>query len=132
MLLLTARGQLSEKVEGLNAGADDYLPKPFEIEELVARVRALGRRGNETKAGDRRLASLEIFEADRFFGRCAGRTTLMGLASIARFSSCSPHLLAVPIAAVATRCGDDCLVLIFRSGVFAARPMEFRAAPSSR
>jgi DNA-binding response OmpR family regulator len=45
VLLLTARSEVSEKVEGLNAGADDYLPKPFALAELVARVRALGRRG---------------------------------------------------------------------------------------
>lgn len=49
VLLLTARGEVSEKVEGLNAGADDYLSKPFALEELVARVRALGRRSTESK-----------------------------------------------------------------------------------
>jgi len=49
ILLLTARGELSERVEGLNAGADDYLPKPFALDELVARVRALGRRGLEAQ-----------------------------------------------------------------------------------
>src|SRR5262245_5692079 len=41
VLLLTARGEVSEKVEGLNSGADDYLSKPFALEELMARVRAL-------------------------------------------------------------------------------------------
>src|SRR6266850_2073611 len=41
VLLLTARGEVSERVEGLNAGADDYLAKPFAVAELVARVRAL-------------------------------------------------------------------------------------------
>ena len=46
VLLLSARGAVNERVEGLNAGADDYLPKPFVIAELVARVRALGRRGS--------------------------------------------------------------------------------------
>ena len=50
VLLLTARGEVNERVEGLNAGADDYLAKPFALVELLARVRALARRGAETKA----------------------------------------------------------------------------------
>jgi DNA-binding response OmpR family regulator len=50
VLLLTARGEVSEKVEGLNAGADDYLAKPFALDELVARVRALCRRGGEARS----------------------------------------------------------------------------------
>ncbi len=45
ILMLTARGELSDKVTGLRAGADDYLVKPFEVDELLARVEALGRRG---------------------------------------------------------------------------------------
>ena len=44
ILILTARDGLSDRVDGLNAGADDYLPKPFAMEELVARIRALMRR----------------------------------------------------------------------------------------
>ncbi|HUZ00448.1 MAG TPA: response regulator transcription factor [Thermomicrobiaceae bacterium] len=44
ILMLTAAGSVAERVEGLGLGADDYLPKPFDFSELVARVRALGRR----------------------------------------------------------------------------------------
>lgn len=44
VLMLTARGQLSERIEGLDAGADDYLVKPFQLDELWARVRAVIRR----------------------------------------------------------------------------------------
>lgn len=44
VLLLTARDTISQRVEGLDAGADDYLVKPFDFEELMARIRALGRR----------------------------------------------------------------------------------------
>ncbi len=44
VLLLTARGTVGDRVLGLNAGADDYLPKPFDLDELEARLRALLRR----------------------------------------------------------------------------------------
>src|SRR5215813_1782856 len=60
VLLLSARGEVNERVDGLNAGADDYLPKPFVIAELVARVRALGRRGSENKSPTLRLADLSL------------------------------------------------------------------------
>jgi DNA-binding response OmpR family regulator len=49
ILILTARAEVSERIAGLDAGADDYLPKPFDLGELLARVRALGRRGTNTE-----------------------------------------------------------------------------------
>lgn len=52
ILLLTARAEVGDRVAGLDAGADDYLVKPFAIDELLARVRALMRRGNITTASD--------------------------------------------------------------------------------
>jgi len=47
VLLLTAKSQIEDRVAGLDSGADDYLPKPFDNRELIARVRALTRRGGE-------------------------------------------------------------------------------------
>ena len=60
VLLLSARGEVGDRVEGLNLGADDYLPKPFELAELVARVRALTRRGAENKSIVLRVADLTL------------------------------------------------------------------------
>ena len=54
ILLLTARGEVRDRVAGLDAGADDYLVKPFAVLELLARVKALGRRGPITR--DRALS----------------------------------------------------------------------------
>lgn len=51
ILMLTALTQTVERVEGLDAGADDYLPKPFELDELLARIRALLRRAPTAGAG---------------------------------------------------------------------------------
>ena len=65
VLVLTARGQLHEKIEGLNAGADDYLTKPFQVAELVARVHALVRR-----AAGNASSILEIGAGSA--GPCAG------------------------------------------------------------
>lgn len=51
ILMLTARVEISDRVSGLDAGADDYLPKPFAIDELLARIRALLRRTTPSTAG---------------------------------------------------------------------------------
>lgn len=60
VLLLSARGEVNERVEGLNLGADDYLPKPFELAELVARVRAITRRSGENKSSVLIVADLKL------------------------------------------------------------------------
>lgn len=60
ILLLTAKGQVSERVEGLNSGADDYLVKPFAFEELLARVRSLARRPERTLSMRLILKDLEL------------------------------------------------------------------------
>jgi len=60
ILILTALGGTGDKVGGLDAGADDYLVKPFEFDELVARVRALLRRGEPSEGRILRYADLEL------------------------------------------------------------------------
>jgi two-component system response regulator MprA len=60
ILMLTARTQVEDRVEGLDAGADDYLTKPFALEELLARVRALLRRTGDGTGETLRFADLEL------------------------------------------------------------------------
>jgi DNA-binding response OmpR family regulator len=60
VLILTARAELEDKVRGLDLGADDYLAKPFEFDELLARVRALVRRGYPDKAPAIEVGGLRI------------------------------------------------------------------------
>jgi DNA-binding response OmpR family regulator len=60
VLVLTAKGSWMDRVEGINAGADDYLPKPFRIEELVARSRALIRRSAGHGASHQVVGRLEL------------------------------------------------------------------------
>ena len=67
VLILTARGGLNERVQGLNLGADDYLAKPFELAELEARVKALLRRSQGNEAPTLRCGALSFDTVTRLF-----------------------------------------------------------------
>ena len=65
VLILTARDQVRDRIEGLNAGADDYLVKPFDLDELVARIGAIGRRTAGDPSPSLKLGQYEIDRAHR-------------------------------------------------------------------
>jgi two-component system, OmpR family, response regulator len=65
ILMLTARDAIEDRIAGLDAGADDYLVKPFDFGELLARLRALGRRGAAEKGTVLRVGDLELDPASR-------------------------------------------------------------------
>jgi two-component system, OmpR family, response regulator MprA len=72
ILMLTARDAVADRVAGLEAGADDYLVKPFAVEELVARLRALGRRGRDD--GDRLAFADLVLELSTRTAQRGGRS----------------------------------------------------------
>jgi len=76
VLLLTARDTVADKVAGLDSGADDYLTKPFAFEELVARVRALLRRGGPAAPAVLRVADLKLDPVTREVTRSGKRIDL--------------------------------------------------------
>lgn len=78
VLILTARARVDQKVKGLDAGADDYLAKPFAIEELLARVRALLRRGGGDPVGVLQVDDLSLNPATREVTRGGRRIELTG------------------------------------------------------
>lgn len=63
ILMLTALGDVEDRVHGLDSGADDYLVKPFAFKELLARLRALGRRGRQMQVGPLQVGDLILDEA---------------------------------------------------------------------
>lgn len=65
VLLLTARNTLEDKVDGLDSGADDYLAKPFEMDELFARIRSLLRRKGDRSAARLEAAGISVDPVDR-------------------------------------------------------------------
>jgi two-component system copper resistance phosphate regulon response regulator CusR len=73
VLLLTARADIEDRIRGLDAGADDYLGKPFALSELQARVRALGRRGTPEPIGVLKVDDLEL-DRLRHVATRAGKT----------------------------------------------------------
>lgn len=76
VLILTAQSQIDQKVKGLDAGADDYLTKPFAIDELLARVRALLRRGAAETPGVLQVDDLVLNPANREVTRGGQRIEL--------------------------------------------------------
>lgn len=69
ILMLTARGDIRDRIDGLDAGADDYLPKPFDLDELLARLRALYRRGVFSGAAPVQIGSLVVDPGSRRVAR---------------------------------------------------------------
>jgi DNA-binding response OmpR family regulator len=76
VLMLTAASSVKDRVEGLGLGADDYLPKPFDFSEMVARVQALGRRPGAAQTGRLGYADLSLDPAQHVATRAGRRLAL--------------------------------------------------------
>ena len=78
VIILTARDQIRDRIEGLNAGADDYLVKPFDLDELNARVAAVARRASGDPSPVVRLGGIEIDQSGRDVRRDGHRIDITG------------------------------------------------------
>lgn len=78
VIILTARDQIRDRIDGLNAGADDYLVKPFDLDELRARVAAVARRYAGNPNPIIRIGTLDIDQANRQIARDGKRIDLTG------------------------------------------------------
>jgi two-component system, OmpR family, response regulator len=76
ILMLTARGDVRDRIDGLDAGADDYLPKPFDLDELLARLRALYRRGSYAGEAPVQVGDLVVDPVTRRITRGGVEVTL--------------------------------------------------------
>lgn len=76
VIMLSARGEVEQRVEGLDAGADDYLPKPFAMSELLARLRSVARRSIQTKPPALTVADLRFDTVSREVRRAGKRVEL--------------------------------------------------------
>ena len=96
VLLLSARGEVNERVQGLNAGADDYLAKPFALEELVARIRVLLRRGSESKIATLHVGDHYPVVSGSFSGASAAQDQTQTLAPSVNFEDLGLVLKVTP------------------------------------
>ncbi len=76
IMLLTAKSQVEDRIKGLDAGADDYLPKPFDMGELLARVRAMLRRREEFHANRLQYGDLEL-DVENGTLSCSGKSVIL-------------------------------------------------------
>lgn len=82
VIFLTAKDAVKDRVEGLDAGADDYLIKPFSTEELLARIRALGRRQNEQFHNDTIQVGSLVLDPKRSEATCGNETIKLTLKEV--------------------------------------------------
>ena len=116
VLILTARGGLDDRVSGLNAGADDYLAKPFAVSELIARVHALARRQRPQMGGTLRYDDVELDLIARRASRAGRRLDLtpreFALLELLLLHAPRPVSKAVIIEKVWDRCFDSETALV--------------------